>query len=173
MGGAARGSAGDEHAERLARLFREHPAWISAARHLRADATSDVYFSHRAKQPWRLEQRDGVTRLLPGRAPDPDLVLRFTPASIERLEAVEGGIGPFAVALFELIVEGEVGLRIAAGFDRLARRGYVRLLLAAGPLVLVFGARHGVRSLGALRRFVAALRSREPADWEAGPGDEV
>lgn len=162
----------DEWIERLARLYQDHPAWKSAARRLVAAATSTVYFSHRAGEPWHLEQRDGQTRLLPGAATDPDFVFRFTPSAIERLEAVTGGIGGFAVELFTLITEAEpdagVGFRIVASFPRLLRRGYVGLLLAAGPRVVAFGASHGIRTVGALRRFVAQLRDSGPADWE-GP----
>lgn len=160
------GGSGDEWTRRLATLFAEHPAWVDAAGRLRGDATSTVYFTHRAREPWRLETHAGSTRLLPGAAGDPDLVFRFSPESIGRLESVEGGIGDFAVALFEQIVNQEVDLRIRAGFGRLVRRGYVKLLLAAGPPVLAFGASHGIRTLGALRRFVADLSTQGPADWE-------
>lgn len=167
MGSAKRNHLGDEWVDRLARLFREHPAWGAAARHLDANASSSVYFSHRDAEPWRLEQHSSGTRLVRGAAADPDLVLRFTPLSIERLEAVVGGdIGDFAVALFSLIVEGEVRLRIAASYRHLLRRGYVKLLLIAGPPVVAFGARHGIHTLGALRRLATELRARDPADWE-------
>ncbi len=166
--------AADDWIERLARLFREHPAWVRAARILVPAATSTVYFRHRPGEAWRLEQQDGVTRLLAGGAADPDFVFRFTPAAIERLEAVEGGIGEFAVELFTLMTEEDpdllVGFRIAVGFPRLLRRGYVRLLVEAGPGVLAFGASHGIRTLGALRRFIAQLRDQDPADWETESG---
>lgn len=162
--------ATDETVERLARLFLEHPAWVAAARHLSRSATSTVYFSHRPGEPFRLDQGDGHTRLLPGAATDPDFVFRYTPASVEALERVEGGIGAFAVALFGLILEDDparrVGFRIVAGFVRLVRRGYVRLLLIAGPRVAAFGATHGIFHLGGLRRLVAELRARDPEEWE-------
>ncbi len=160
-------SASDEWTERLAVLFAEQPAWVMAANHLRNDATSTVYFTHRTGEAWRLEMGRSGARLLPGEARDPDFAFRFSPDSIEKLEAVEGGIGEFAVALFEEIVDGSADLRIKAGFARLTMRGYVKLLLAAGPPVLAFGATHGIRTLGALRRFVSDLRSRGEADWEA------
>lgn len=167
-------SEADETIERLARLFLDHPAWMAAAGRLTPAATSTVYFSQRPGEAWRLEQREGRTLLLPGAASDPDFVFRFTPLSVGRLEAVRGGIGDFAVALFELILEDDpdvrVGFRIAAGFGRLTRRGYVKLLAAAGPRVLVFGARHGVYTLRGLRRFVADLVSRGPEPWEADEG---
>jgi len=156
----------DEWAGRLARLFAEHPAWVEAARRLSGDATSSVYFTHLPGAPWRLETRSCGVVLLPGAAADPDLVFRFTPESIAALESAEGGIGDFAVALFEQIVDGAVDLRIRAGFGRLVMRGYVKLLFAAGPPVMAFGATHGIRTLGALRRFVADLRAQGAADWE-------
>jgi hypothetical protein len=165
----------DAHVERLATLFLDHPAWITAAGHVDARATSNVYFSHRPGEVWHLVFRDGRTRLLPGSTSNPDFVFRFTPAAVERLESVEGGIGDFAVELFTLMLEEDpslqVGFRIVGDFTRLMLRGYVRLLLAAGPRVIAFGATHGVGSLGALRRFVAQLRSRAPMDWETGGGE--
>jgi hypothetical protein len=164
----------DPTLDRLARLFREHPAWTAAARRLVPQATSTVYFRHRPGEAWRLEQREGVTRLLPGAAADPDFVFRFTEGSIARLEAVRGGVGDFAVELFTLITEDDpdvrVGFRIVAGFPRLVRRGYLGLLLAAGPRVVAFGASHGIRTLGALRRFVAQVRDRTPESWEGEDG---
>jgi hypothetical protein len=169
MEGDRQQARGDEWTDRLALLFLEHPAWVEAATHLRPEASSTVYFSHRNGEPWRLEQRDSQTRLLPGGALEPDFVFRFTSDSIERLEAVEGNIGDFAVVLFSLIVDGEVGFRIAAGYPRLIRRGYVGLLRVAGPPVLAFGATHGIRTLRGLARFVARIRSRGPEEWESDP----
>jgi hypothetical protein len=162
----------DPVVERLAALFHDHPAWVAAARLLDPRASSRVCFRHRPGELWQLVQRDGRTRLLPGDVSDPDFVFRFAPGAVERLAAVAGGLGAFAVELFSSVLsedpEQRVDLRIAAGFGRLAARGYVRLLLAAGPRVTAFGLRHGVRSIGALRRLVAELRSHEPAAWETG-----
>jgi len=166
--------AADPHVERLAGLFREHPAWRAAARHVSDDATSRVLFSHRPGERWHLARRAGESLLLPGDAPDPDLVFRFSPAAIERLAGARGSVGDFAVELFALIVsedpDARVDLRVAAPFARLARRGYVGLLVAAGWRVLAFGARHGVRSLGQLRRLVKRLSSRPPETWEGEGG---
>jgi hypothetical protein len=137
-------AARDATVERLARLFLEHPAWVAAARILAPAATSNVYFNGRPGEGWRLEKREDATRLLPGAGSDPDFVFRFTPGAVARLDAVQGGVGEFAVELFALILEEDpelrVGFRIAAGFPRLMRRGYLRLLLTAGPRVLAFGA---------------------------------
>jgi hypothetical protein len=161
---------GDATTERLAQLFAGHSAWRTAARRLSREATSTVYFTQRPGEAWRLERRGEASRLLPGAASDPDLVFRFTPAAVEQLAAVTGGVGDFAVALFELLTsrdpEARVDLRIAAGFPRLVRRGYLGLLAAGGPQVLAFGASHGIRSLTALRRFVSQRRSRGPQEWE-------
>jgi hypothetical protein len=178
---AAEAQREDESVTRLARMFLEHPVWADAARRIASDATSTVFFSHRPGEPWRLERRRGRTLLLPGAAADPDFVFRFTPASIERLCAADGGIGRFAVELFALIAEESprlrVGFRIAAPFARLVRRGYLRLLAVGGLRVLAFGAARGVRTPGDLRRLVERVRQREPGAWEfegrdAPPGAE-
>lgn len=155
----------------LARLFREHPAWRAAARYVTdPDATSDVYFSHRPGEAWHLAlARDGA-RLLPGRSPDPDFVFRFPPRAVERLAAVEGDTADFAIALFEGIDSDDpharIDLRIAASFPRLLRRGYVKLILAAGPRLLALGASRGWRGLSGLRRLVGSARRTRPDDWE-------
>jgi len=171
----------DESVTRLARMFLENPAWADAAKRIESDATSSVFFSHRPGEPWRLERRHDRTLLLPGAATDPDFVFRFTPASIERLCATDGGIGHFAVAFFGLIAEESprlrVGFRVAAPFPRLVRRGYLGLLAVGGLRVLAFGAARGVRTPADLRRLVERVRHREPEAWEledrnASPGGE-
>jgi hypothetical protein len=165
----------DEHVERLARLFREHSAWKAAARHIEEAATSAVYFSHRPCDPWRLVRERGQTLLRPGPADDPDFVFRFTPASIERLEAVEGNIGDFAVELFTLITDTDptqsIDFRIVAPFSRLVRRGYLGLLAAGGLRVLAFGASRGVRTLADLRHLIQRVGDRSPESWECTEGN--
>jgi len=160
----------DDTIARLARLFHEHPIWIEAAKRISTDATSTVFFSHKPGQAWHLENRDGEILLLPGAAADPDFVFRFTPAAVKRLEAVDRGMDDFAVELFRLMLEESkdkgVAFRVAAGFPRLLRRGYVRLLLSAGPGVLAFGAALGVLNLRGLRRLVTSSRSSRPLPWE-------
>jgi len=170
MAGAAAERAYDEVVAKLARLFQNHPAWLSAARVLRADANSAVYFSHLPGEPWQLFGRNGTTHLAPGLPRDPDFVFRFTPASVDRLAAVRGGVGDFAIELFSLILEDDedvrVGFRIVSSLPTLAGRGYLHLLVAGGPRVLAFGAGRGVRGLADLHRLVRRLRSRGPEPWE-------
>lgn len=147
----------------LAELFRRHPAWRRAAAYVAEGAESAVTFSHLPGREWRLVRRGRESLLLPGQARDPDFAFRFTPGAVESLAAVDGDIGDFAVALFTRILEPRaaerIGFRIVAPFSRLVRRGYLRLLLAAGPAVARFGAAHGVTTLGALRELVATHRA--------------
>lgn len=156
--------------DKLAELFRSHPAWVRAARRLDARATSNVYFSQRPGEVWQLLNSEGETRLRPGGGPTPDFVFRFTPAAVDRLASVRGGVGDFAVELFGLIVENDeelrIGFRIVAPFAKLVRKGYVRLLLAGGGKLLAFGAARGVRTLADLRTLVARVRAQEPQSWE-------
>lgn len=162
----------DASVRRLAALFRSHPAWKRAAALLSEDACSNVRFHHRPGEVWHLARVRGATRLEPGARRDADLELGFPPGAIERLEATRGGIGAFAIALFELAVEDDealrVELRILAPFSRLVRRGYLRLLAAGGPEVLAWGVAHGVRTLGELRRWVA--RARRAGGVSSSPG---
>lgn len=167
----------DPHVARLAALFTGHPVWQRAAAHVREGATSNVYFHHRPGRVWHLVRRAGRTVLARGPAADPDFVFRFSPWAIERLAAVRGDVGEFAVELFERILDADeshaVNFRIVAPFRRLLRHGYLRLLLAAGPSVLAFGATHGIRTISGLRSLVDGMSSRGPADWEivtAGSG---
>jgi len=168
-------SRGDPHVRRLAELFRAHPVWQEAARRLAPEALSSVYFRHRPGEAWRLVRRGDVTRLESGTASDPDLAFCFTPGAIEALAATRDGVDAFALALFEAMLAEDparrVELRVIAPFPRLLKRGYVGLLLRGGPRLLFFGARHGVRTLGQLRRLVETMRRATPADWE-DPGGE-
>jgi hypothetical protein len=165
----------DKSIGKLAELFRSNPSWVGAARTVREGAASAVFFSHRPGEPWQIVRREGKTLLLPGRAHRPDFAFRFTPASIDRLAAARGGVGGFAVELFALIIESDedvrIGFRIIAPFASLARRGYVRLLMAGGWEVLAFGAARGVYTLADLRRLVKRLRANEPESWEVGGDD--
>jgi hypothetical protein len=167
--------------DRLAKLFAEHPAWREAARLLHPRATSTVFFRHRPGEPWHLERRDDETLLLPGAADDPDFAFRFTPAAIDRLAAVRGNAGDFAAELFALTYsqdpEMRVSLRVAVGFARLLRRGYVRLLLAAGPRARAIGFANGETGMSSLPHLVGSLRRLDRATWEkpaasAQPGTE-
>lgn len=162
--------AGDEHVTRLARLFREHPAWVQAAARLEPAATSAVFFSHRPGETWHLERREGETLLLPAAPRDADFAFRFTPAAVERLAAVQGDSGEFAVALFRLMGEEDerlrIGFRVRAPFFRLVRRGYLGLLASGGAPVLAYGASHGIRTLATLRRLVEESVRGQPEPWE-------
>jgi len=163
-------TAPDLWIETLARMFREHPAWQETARMIDPRSTSTVYFRHLPDQTWHLERRGDVTLLLPGAAEDPDFVFRFTTGAIARLAAVRGNAGDFAAELFTLAWSQDpalrVNIRIACGFARLLRRGYVRLLLAAGPRARAIAAAHGVEGMSSIQHLVAAMRKIEHAGWE-------
>jgi hypothetical protein len=160
---------------RLEALFRTHPAWREAARHIRDDASSDVHFSSQEGKVWHLVRVEGETLLLDGPSPDPDFAFGFNPAAVDRLAAVEGGVGAFAVELFQLITETDpakrIGFRIATSFPQLVRKGYLTLLASGGLRVLAFGASRGIRTLSDLRTLVEQVRSPVPEAWETRTDD--
>jgi hypothetical protein len=156
--------------ERLAQMFSDHPAWREAARLLDPRAASTVFFRHRPGEPWHLERSGDRTLLLPGAASDPDFAFRFTPAAIDRLASLQGTAGDFATELFALVYSNDpelrVNIRVAVGFARLLRRGYVRLLLAAGPRAAAIGFAHGETGMSSLQHLVSSLRRLDRAQWE-------
>lgn len=158
----------DASVERLARLFREHPVWQEAAGYIADGAASRVVFAHRPGEEWTLRRKGGASELAAQRCSDPDLVLRFAPGAVRSLERVRGDIADFAIALFECALSKDpderVEIRVVAGFARLVRRGYVGLLIAAGPRLVAFGAAHGVANLAQLRRLIGELRAGPPDD---------
>jgi hypothetical protein len=163
-------TAPDLWIETLARMFLEHPAWQETARLIDPRSTSTVYFRHRPDDPWHLERRGDETLLLPGAAEDPDFVFRFSPGAIARLAAVRGNAGDFAAELFSLAWSDDptvrVNIRIACGFARLLLRGYVRLLLAAGPRARAIATAHGVDGMSSIQHLVETMRRIDHAGWE-------
>jgi hypothetical protein len=145
----------------LAEHFRVHPVWVDAAAGLAEGVESAVRFTH-LEGEWRLVRRGGESVLEPGRAERPDFLFRFGPGAIERLCAARGDMAEIAIVLFRLmaLAEPEAGIRfrIVSSWTQLVRRGYLGLLLRAGPKLLGFAAELGVRGLRDLVRLVPRLR---------------
>lgn len=163
----------DPFVEQLRRFFLEHPVWVEAARSVRDGAQSRVFFSH-VEGEWHLSRENGRSLLKEGPATDPDFAFRFTPRAIERMAAVKGDIGDFAVELFSCATETDpevrVEFRVLAPFTRLLARGYVQVLLRGGPKVLAFGASRGVRTLSDLRRLLKHLQDQDLGSGLSGEG---
>lgn len=170
--GAASQQPSDPAVTTLARLFAQEPVWQSAMRRVAEGANSAVYFSHLPGRSWHLIKRAGTVLLLPGPAPKPDFAFCFTPASVASLAAVSGGADDVAVSLFDLILSDDdtqgVGFRILAPFGTLVRHGHLRLVIESGPKTILYGMRHGILTVGQLRRFAERLRSAATGDWPCG-----
>ncbi len=168
--GGILGTDPDQTVEVLGEFFRSHRAWREAAQRIDPEAMSDVYFSHRPGEVWHLLQSAPGSALEPGKADDPDFVFRFSPGAVRRLQTVEGGIVEFALELFSLIDESDpedrVDLRVVAPFSRLRERGYVRLLLDAGPKLAKYGLQRGILSVSGVRKLVRSARAAPPFPWE-------
>ena len=162
--------ATDETVSILVDLFLEHPAWRQAAQRIARESTSNIYFTHRPGVAWHLEQREVGSVLEPGKVDDPDFVLRFAPGAVRRLRAVEGGIGEFAAELFELAdgedPENRIDLRVVASFSRLQERGFLQLLLDAGPKVAAYGLSRGIFGVADFAKLVRRVRATAAYEWE-------
>jgi len=160
----------DETVSTLADLFLDHPGWQQAAREIARVSMSNVYFTHLPGLAWHLEQREVGSALEPGKVDDPDFVFRFAPGAVRRLRRVKGGIGEFAAELFSLAdgadPEHHVDLRVVASFSRLRERGYLRLLVRAGPRVAAYGLSRGIFSVADVGKLVRQARDTSPYEWE-------
>lgn len=153
----------DPHVELLRNLFLTHPAWLSAAGHLKEGVTSSVRFSH-VPGEFHLLRTEGKNLLLEGPAKDPDLAFRFTPKAIERLSRVPGSdIADFGVELLECAgsedPEVRVRIRVLTGFSKLLFRGYVGLLMRGGPRVLSYGGKG--TSFSDVRKVLSEMRAKD------------
>jgi hypothetical protein len=146
------------------------PAWQETARLIDPRSTSTVYFQHRPDEPWRLERRGDDTLLLPGAAEDPDFVFRFTPGAIARLAAVRGNAGDFAAELFSMAWSDDpavrVNIRIACGFARLLRRGYVRYCSPPDRARARSPPHTAWTGMSSIQHLVATMRKIDRAGWE-------
>ena len=152
----------DPHVTLLRQLFLTHPAWLSAADHIKDGCSSAVRFSH-VPGDYQLLRHDGKSDLLEGKASDPDLAFLFTPKSIERLANVKGtDIADFGVELLELANSADpelhVRIRVIAGFSKLLFRGYVGMLMKAGPRVLAYGGKG--TSFTEVKKLITQLRAK-------------
>jgi len=160
----------DRTVDDLRELFRSHPAWAEAAGRIDSASMSNVYFSDRAGEVWHLVKREPGSDLEAGKVEDPDFVFRFTPGAVRRLQAIEGGIAEFAAELLLLIDETDstqrIELRVAAPFSRLKERGYLQLLMDAGPKLVRLALSRGIFSISGVRELVRSARDAPPFPWE-------
>jgi hypothetical protein len=160
----------DSTVEILREFFRAHRAWCEAAQRIDPVSMSDVYFSHRPGEVWHMQRSGLGSDLEPGKSEDPDFVFRFSPGAVSRLETVTGGIAEFAVELFLLIDEADpenrVDLRVVANFSRLQERGYLRLLLDAGPKLAKYGLQRGIFSVSGIHQLIRNATGAAPFSWE-------
>lgn len=149
--------------ETMRRFYAESPACLKAAKPIKEGASSLVMFEG-DDRPYALVREKGVSVLRPGRPEDPDMFFRFTAGAVEALASLRTrSVGEYATRIFDLILSEDprcrVDYRLFSDFATLFRRGYVGILLLGGPAVLAYGARHGVKGIGGLKRLIASVMS--------------
>jgi len=135
-------------------MLDTHTGWGRMIDAARDGACCRIRFTH-LEGVWSLHRRGGIASLSEGPPADPDVCLFLSPRSVDHLAGVGGDMGECAVAMLHCVLEGSAELLLLAPASRLARRGYLRIVLASAPALRRYAAENGVDT----RRVAARLRS--------------
>ena len=145
----------DPHLLILNDMFNTHTGWGRMIDSVRDGACCRIRFTH-LDGVWSLHRRAGIATLVEGPPADPDVCLFLSPRSVDQLASVGNDIGDCAVAVLHCIMEGSAELLLLAPASRLARRGYLRLVLASAPALRRYAAENNLDT----RLVAARLRSQ-------------
>ena len=142
--------------QQFQKFISKHPVFLRASSFLKDDTVSLVKFEG-DDQDYEWLKLDGENICRPGNPEKPDLYFRFSSGAVSYLNDIQtSDIGEFMIRMFECILtkdpEKKIDFRIVSNFRRLASTGHINLLLKSGPKTATFAAKHGVKSIGDLRR---------------------
>jgi len=135
-------------------MLDTHTGWGRMIDSARDGACCRVRFTH-MDGVWSLYRRGGVVSLVEGTPADPDVCLFLSPRSVDHLAGVGDDMGDCAVAVLHCVLEGSAELLLLAPVSRLARRGYLRMVLASAPALRRYAAENRIDT----REVVARMRS--------------
>jgi hypothetical protein len=148
--------------ELLTRFFETSSAARKAAAPLKKAAEVGVTFTD-VPGEWRFVVQDGRPRLLKERAQDPDFILTMSPGAVKDIASKpDNDVGELGILFFQHMIASEpqdkVRVKLHSGLIKLTMRGYLGVLAAGGPKVIMWMAHKGLKGPGAVAAAIAKLK---------------
>ncbi len=148
--------------EQLTRIFTTMEAGRNAVRPLKRGTTVGIRILGEPGE-YTFERTAQSAEIRPGAAVDPDFILTMGPNAVQQIHDTEGNrIGDFGVSFLKAMMaeeeENAVRVQLKAGLFRLTRRGYLKVLLLGGPVVVAFMAKHGYVGPTAVAKAIKKLK---------------
>jgi len=146
----------------LTEFFRESPAAVAAAKHLRSGAEVGVSFTD-VPGSWRFHALGGKPTLETGAPLAPDFELRLGPGAVRDLCAhPKADIGDLGILFFEHIVarqpENQIRVKLHSGLVKLTMRGWLSVMAQGGPKVVRWLAHKGLSGPSAVASALVKLK---------------
>ncbi len=144
------------HDEALAALqsLVEKPVFSTALTHI---SGRELALSFEGRVDFALFLKDGKATAVERTAKNCDVEFIFKAEALRQLGAHDGQhLASFGIAVMEQILAGHLKIRVRSNAWRLATGGYLQLVLAAGPELMTYLARHGITNT---KKIIDLMRS--------------
>jgi hypothetical protein len=146
----------------LTQFFETSSAARKAASPLKKSAEVGVTFTD-VPGEFRFALVDGRPRLLREKAQDPDFILTMSPGAVAAIAAKpDDDVGDLGITFFQHMLaekpEDKVRVKLHSGILKLTMRGYLGVLAAGGPKVVMWLAQKGLKGPGAVASAISRLR---------------
>lgn len=146
----------------LTQFFDTSSAARKAAAPLKKGAEVGVSFTD-VPGEFRFTLVDGRPRLLREKARDPDFVLTLAPGAVDAIaRKPDDDVGELGVTFFQHMVAQDpaekIRVKLHSGILKLTLRGYLGVLAAGGPKVVMWMAQKGLKGPGAVASALSRLK---------------
>jgi hypothetical protein len=147
---------------KLRRFFETSEASRRAASSLKKAAEVGVRFTD-VPGDFRFHSVEGKPAFEAGKAMDPDFELTLAPGAVEAITAQpQADVGDLGVLFFQHIVakdeQKKIRVKLHSGLLRLTMRGWLGVLAAGGPKVIVWMAQKGLKGPSAVAAALSRLK---------------
>lgn len=146
----------------LTQFFDTSSAARKAAAPLKKSAEVGVNFTD-VPGEFRFTLVDGRPRLLREKAQDPDFILTLAPGAVDAIASrPDDDVGELGVTFFQHMLapkpEDKVRVKLHSGILKLTMRGYLGVLAAGGPKVMMWMAQKGLKGPSAVASALSRLK---------------
>lgn len=147
-----------QHTEVL-KLIQEitaKPVFKKALSHLKSSAELALRLEDRLEFALFLKDGEVCVEEREARA---DIEFSFNAEALRQLRGQSGEqLASFGIAVMELILAGDMSIRVRGGLWNLATGGYVQIIVAAGPELLGYLAQHGLSNTSKIINLMRSLK---------------